>query len=139
MKREILFRGKRVDGHGWAEGGIVPRANGQIFITPIIDARQIIISAVDPDTVGRYTGLKDRNGKRIFEGDVVEFPNMRGNHKFRIYWSDDIASFCMKHIGEQLQWTPCCNLGTVATCTVIGNIHDKHELLNSEGTTRNGG
>lgn len=142
MSREILFRGKRVDTGEWAYGcyvncsgpGCQPYETRH-YIMEYPDKWREVYTA----TVGQYTGLKDRNGKRIFEGDIVEFPNMRGKHRFRIRWSDEIGSYYVEHIGEQLQWSPCCNLGTMATCTITGNIHDKHELLNSEGTTRNGG
>ena len=141
MKREILFRGKRVDGHGWAEGGIVLRANGQIFISPIVNASQIIISAVDPDTVGQYTGLKDRNGKRIFEGDVVEYRGVGWD------WEEQEmvrAVVVWEYGGWTAQESDGCYLDPMAESeetqmTVIGNIYDNPELLNHETTTRNGG
>ena len=138
MKREILFRGKRVDGKGWVEGGIVLCANGQIFIAPIIDVSQVIIYAVDPATVGQYTGLTDKNGKRIFEGDIVEYVG--------VGWDDpEMARAEVIWCGYDGGWGTtegqdyCPDALTAPdaeSMTVIGNIHDNPELLNSEGTTR---
>lgn len=129
MKREILFRGKRMDGKGWAEGGIVPRANGQIFIAPIIDASQIIISAVDPDTVGQYTGLKDRNGTRIFEGDVVEYYEVCNREEPQmvravVEWDD---GGWMTKVRDCSIFDPL-DRTNVKQMTVIGNIYDNPEL-----------
>lgn len=129
MKREILFRGERMDGNGWAEGGIILRANGQVFIAPIVNASQIIISAVDPDTVGQYTGLMDRNGKRIFEGDVVEYMG--------VGWEEPVmvrAVVVWEYGGWTVQESDGCYLDPMAESektqmTVIGNIHDNPELL----------
>ena len=133
MNREILFRGKRVDGNGWIEGGIGPRANGQIFIAPIIDASQIIISAVDPATVGQYTGLKDRNGKRIFEGDICIWVDNDGeydaNCKYVVSWEQEETGFCLQiyDTGED------CGLDYFGDgrdgLEIIGNIHDNPELM----------
>lgn len=126
MDREILYRGKRMDGHGWVEGGIVPRANGQIFIAPIIDASQIIIYAVDPATVGQYTGLNDRNGKRIFEGDIVEGAdfNCEDDGYGIVEWHD--GAFEINNV--QLTGTFHDNYyGT--EFEVVGNIYDNPELM----------
>lgn len=137
MNREILFRGRREDGRGWAEGGIVQRSNGQVFIAPVCWASQIVIKAVDPATVGQYTGLKDKNGQKIFEGDVVEYEACDWPKTIRasVSWGDG----CWQ-LWEQGCPTPS-ELDSSCTkwMTVIGNIHDTPELMNSEGTTRNGG
>lgn len=74
MSREILFRGLRLNDDGkrtteWVYGGYEKQADGKVFITP--SKKGIWAYEVDAATVGQFTGLEDKNGDKIFEGDVL--------------------------------------------------------------------
>ena len=128
--REILFRGKRIDNDKWIEGCFVKGHSGitWIFRDEFSD-RSAIMPAVIPETVGQYTGLTDKNGKRIFEGDVIES------------W---LGSFFVIKFGqysdseEKVSGNGWHAFGDYETLyfdesweghEVIGNIHDNSELL----------
>ena len=122
--REILFRGKRLDTGEWIEGDLL-RINGHVFIFPDPAPKGIDKYKVDPATVGQYTGLKDKNGEKIYEGDIVEWENlMKTNMRSVIAYRDRM--FCFVDANNEPEEIWCCSF------TKIGNIHDTPELLKTE-------
>ncbi|MEZ3452759.1 MAG: YopX family protein [Oscillospiraceae bacterium] len=133
--REILFRGKRLDNGQWTYGGICQTEQwtciivakdfeGSLYESPYCDVEDF---DVVPETVGQYTGLIDRNGKRIFEGDII-----KGKEKatYAVGYSDATAGFYAKATSPQ-KMLPCMTIGTMKYYAVIGNIHDNPELLST--------
>jgi len=124
--REILFRGKRTDNGEWVEGWYVygPKNTGSHFIVSYNAYGTILWYEVDPATVGQYVGRGDKNDKRIFEGDIVEYQGRR----YAIAHYDGWAMYMLhgKTGGTNGMYTPLFD------CIVIGNIHDNPELLEKE-------
>lgn len=126
--REILFRGKRKDNGKWAYGYLYIRNDGQYeisFYDKYFDSERFTYDVI-PETVGQYIGFTDKNGKKIFEGDIVERLWLGEKHIYRIYYDSDISSF----IGADID---CQGFTTFNydSCEfeVIGNIYDNPELL----------
>ena len=122
--REILFRGKQVDNGHWVYGTPVTLKNSETYIN-FEFCGWIDRTLVYPDTVGQYTGLKDKNDKRIFEGDIVRygdsihlvvFEKRAGNAYFGIV------------MDEQETWGFCPSVPS-NKMEVIGNIYDDPELM----------
>ena len=129
--REILFRGKRKDNGEWVVGTVAyinsEYLDRKVTIIIPINATEllyegIIYSEVQPETVGQYTGLKDKNGNEIYEGDIVtglfNYTDIIGHI---VYGSD--ATFFIERKGlygiglnNAEDWLE-----------VVGNIHDKEE------------
>ena len=121
--REILYRAKCPDSNKWVYGAYIPQW-GEIA-TFDADGQDCTIP-VDGDTVGQYTGLKDRNGKRIFEGDIVLKRTYHGKKPFPVSYCDG-----MFHCGFGGGSSTPSHGYTLADnqIEVIGNIYDNPELL----------
>lgn len=118
--REILFRGKRLNGDGWVCGDLSYHVhNGEVYVFPGDGYDSPDCYEVDPATVGQYTGLQDMNGNKIFEGDIVHAitPNTSKNCIVKCEYGQFCIGLCMP-------------LAYVRNSSkVIGNIHDNPELL----------
>lgn len=134
--REILFRGKRIDNGEWVYGNYAfTDVNGKKYF---IFQNKPLEHEVIPETVGQYTGLTDKNGKKIFEGDIIRFDEnlytvQRECDTPGGYWAE--TGYILKHIG----WSDYTSFTSTIDdweneCQVfiIGNIHDNPELLNKK-------
>jgi uncharacterized phage protein (TIGR01671 family) len=138
--REILFRGKRVDNGEWVEGYYVnsigpdcePNETRHYIVTYPGDWHEVYTS-----TVGQYTGLKDRNEKRIFEGDILDYINADGEligYPCVVRFGEYNCSCCDGVYGWVFDGE-CGDIRDFAGCEecgpyqIIGNIHDNPDLL----------
>ena len=123
--REILFRGKDVK-ENWHIGLLAKSGNGW-YISNF--AGIPLACEVIPSTVGQYTGLTDKNGKKIFEGDTVKSYEYDDTYIIRYFDDDNYPAFdCVPEV-------PLCEcnglafLVNIVGCEIIGNIHDNLESL----------
>lgn len=142
--RDILFRGKRIDNGEWVYGDLlsIPTENK----TNIIEKDPYGINyKVIPETIGQYTGLTDKNGKKIFEGDLLRFPPKNEWEKtnfefYEVFYHDN--NCCNSHVGFQFNRIhfhgALCgkDIGFAKfrpeytqKMIIIGNIYDNPELL----------
>ena len=123
--REILFRGKRTDNYEWIEGSLcttIPSDEDFYTISYFDFEGYYIEEKVIPETVGQYTGLTDKNGKRIFEGDVIQFCT---GMKLHYIVEFGLGGFMVSRYDIRDAIINVYN----CPCEVIGNIHDNPELL----------
>lgn len=119
--REILFRGKRKDNGKWVEGMLV-RYNPELEVANMADEFEILVP-VNTKTVGQFTGLTDKNGTKIFEGDIVKGA---WDTIFQVVYDDCYLGFRAK---EEDGMHNCIDYYGLDLIEVIGNIYDNPELL----------
>nr|DAJ72473.1 MAG TPA: YopX protein [Caudoviricetes sp.] len=114
--REVLFKAKRLDGE-WVEGSLIvyPDQTTEI-VFDMGSIEEMGKAFVRPETICQYTGMTDKNGKHIFEGDNVYDPHE--NSIYTVEWNEDNATFLMAHDWHRR------SLETAYYCEVIGSIHD---------------
>ena len=134
--REILFRGKRLDNGEWVDGYLYITHNGEHEISIYNDEVNIErwTHEVDPSTIGQYTGLKDKNGKRIWEGDIIDASAEWWDASGPAGHSSPIipVEWCEYYCGFDPFANYDCDCGVFIyanNCIVIGNVHDNPELL----------
>ena len=144
--REILFRGKQRDNNEWIEGYYAVQSNHACFAHELKYTHFIFKDIfldfnlgglqefeVIPETVGQYTGLEDKNGKKIFDGDICKFKRFNDVHVGKVVFNVTTASFIMWYqpivgaYGEKA--TQKMLLSVCDNIEVIGNIHDNPELM----------
>lgn len=135
--RENLFHGKRVDNGEWVEGYYFCDTDLEQSYIQGYDyytgenglQREAFCYEVIPETVGQYTGLTDKIGKKIFEGDVLR----RAYHPEEdvvIEWFDGSFMFKEVHNPNDDEYSIlCCVQNAVSHLKVIGNIYDNPELI----------
>ena len=123
MKREIIFRGKRLDNGQWVYGGI-RIVQGRYYIIP--EDSNPFGFEVNPDTVGQFTGLKDKYGKEIFKGDIVKCNNRVEEYVGIVDWDTCNPSMCIRYKSisgfsrVEYDFIICGNM----TIEILGNVHD---------------
>lgn len=124
-----------MDNGEWTYGYYCPKpyshfpCEATIFPSETID-RDWHGERVDPDTVGQFIGLCDKNGVRIFEGDIIEYTDGCNDWLGAVKYDGDDAQFVVRFIGGDVESFDNLYRGD---CEVIGNVHDNPELLEVSG------
>lgn len=134
--REILFRGKQDSNGKWVYGDYHTDS------CYIYDCKDSIAYKVIAETVGQFTGLCDKNGKKIFEGDIViyndnENADSEGEFSIVVWYDDDVIGFALEHhspsceVYYECEWVQSC-----CYYEIIGNVFDNPELLKGDDKTK---
>lgn len=135
MEDRYLFRAKRIDTGEWIIGSLLVdkqqdiETGEQIEIIGIYPSEyKDFAKKVDPSTVCQCTGLKDKNGKLIFENDIVRTVYDRNEHIYQVVWDESELDFKATNGKENyesnFEYLPCCD-----EIEILGNRFDNPELL----------
>ena len=132
MEREILFRGKRVDDGQWVYGCYYELDMGKVMISTCIKREAY---EVQHETVGQFTGLTDKNGKKIFEGDIVRRFNSKEQEVmcYAVKWNTDCCMFVLMceytYLGE---YDSDFTVFYGEDLEVVGNVHDNLDFMKDD-------
>ena len=122
--REILFRGQTTKDKEWVYGDLLH--DGYDYDVAIWEKEYKLVTEVSTETIGQFTGLTDKNGKKIFEGDIVKDIFLNSRKMYEVKFTTDcncgFEPFCEQIYDGEMLIEP-------QDCEVIGNIHDNPELL----------
>ena len=154
--KEILFKGKRKDNNEWVYGWYAPLVCNDKTVIPSIKDSNGSDWRVEPETVSQFTGLTDKNGKKIFEGDIIKYCD-----EDIYYYPEDCTEFFGEIVQEcgafgigtqnelplelenwcsndnfvslwEIYWNLNCCGGELSMIEVIGNVYDNKELLEND-------
>ena len=141
MNREIIFRGKSIGTGEWLYGhlfnyGLTAPSNVPCIsvCVPTSWEEAYSLYAVHPDTIGQYTGLKDKDGNKIFEGDILEYigkrkDNMNKVYRRKVVFHEGMFALLSKELPAYSALNYHCMEDGRSAWSVIGNIHDNPELI----------
>lgn len=128
MENRYLFRGKRTDNNEWEYGLPSYDEDGEIEEIEVWSEDDINFYSVDPSTICQCIGIEDKNGKLIFENDIVRIVYDGIEHIYIIKWDVDELDFKAtngkENYGSNFQYLGCCE-----EVEIIGNFFDNPELL----------
>lgn len=143
MENRYLFRAKRIDNGEWVEGNYVHTRLGREMIadgTTYFGINRPCMIDIDVKTLCQCTGLKDRNGKLIWENDVItisayDYLEPTDDYTGIVCYSEKDVCWCLKDFENEEKIIPICECygEYVTEITKLGNIFDNPELLEQEG------
>lgn len=139
MMREILFKGKRLDNGEWITGHLLKYEDGSArMVSSNIDIFcfekdesiiQTVAHRVDPKTVGQYTGFVDKNGRKIFDGDILSVYNSKA-FLFVVEWNGN--QYVLKCTSNGVSDNILNVIESPEDVEVVGNIYDNSELIKEQ-------
>lgn len=128
--RQIKFKAKRLDGKGWVEGSLLRSTAGIKERAYIVDnfssMSDYSVIGVDPSTICQFTGLKDREGNEIWEGDIVHdsYDRLCIGNLYEVVYIEEEGTFAFKSLDKVDNYEPFVNL---FEAYVVGNKFDKED------------
>lgn len=134
--RTIKFRGKGINSGQWFYGSAVSFGN-KAYIFKMFRLLRMEHAEVDPETIGQFTGLKDKNGVEVYEGDIIEWTETHYHAIGAVAWREQIGikdteaaynvGWCVEEYKGKVTYIIAPS--AVPHGVVVGNVHDNYELL----------
>lgn len=132
MNRTIKFRGKSIYGEDWLYGSLVKIEKDRYAVIPPLNdidiGKSIGMYEVCLETIGQFTGLYDKNGKEIYEGDIIKGFDII----IEVWYSEDTACFMAEMKEPQNDMVDILGGYDTARMEIIANIYDNPDLIKKE-------